>query len=54
MDQLLVWNQALDSTDVSYLWNGGNGRALFLSSSYLETAGMFGGMFGAMTGGMAS
>ena len=26
VDDVAVWNYALDSDDVSYLWNGGTGR----------------------------
>lgn len=28
-DHFLMWDQALDSSDLAYLWNGGNGRGLF-------------------------
>lgn len=54
IDDVRLWDQQVDGTDVSTLWASGAGRGKQASSSDFEIAGMFGGMSGAMTGGMAS
>ena len=53
-DDFRLWDQALNGTDLAWLYHSGNGRGRQNISSDFQDVGMFGGMSGAMTGGMAS